>query len=133
MTNPTITDADRSFAAMGFAGIPEAHIVNMVERIRAGEEDNHPEVIRAAKFREEATAELRAENESLEAEIGQHVQENALAQAEIARLREGFSAACAFIASNVADPDITDEMAQNYAAFEKARDNIEALTKAGEA
>lgn len=43
------------------------------------------------------------------------------AETERDALREAFKAACAFIDSNVADPDITNEMVRTYAEFQRHR------------
>ena len=44
---------------------------------------------------------------------------------EIAKLRAAFLAAQAFLESHVADPDITDNMAEKYAAYQKASKDLE--------
>ena len=50
------------------------------------------------------------------------------AEAERDALRAAFDAACAFIDSHVADPDITAEMAAKYATFLNHRALIEEAT-----
>ncbi len=47
---------------------------------------------------------------------------------EVAELVEAYNAACAFIDSHVADPDITDEMVETYRVFTEKRAALRPFT-----
>lgn len=50
--------------------------------------------------------------------------ETIMLKLQVKQLREAFDAACAFIDSHVADPDMTHEMVRNYAEFKKQRARV---------
>ncbi len=64
---------------------------------------------------------LDKEREEIHSALSAHEQ-------EVAALVEAYSAACAFIDSHVADPDITDEMVETYRVFTEKRAALRPFT-----
>jgi hypothetical protein len=54
-------------------------------------------------------------------------QDIAAEREKVAKLRDAFGAACAFIDSNTGDPDITAEMCSTYALFVEQRKTLEGI------
>jgi hypothetical protein len=81
----------------------------------------------AADAIESLTARLAAAEEALRgnaAFIKAQAEERARVDAELTRAREAFLAAKAFIDSNIADPDLTDEMTLRYWEYRKHADEF---------